>query len=167
VEHALNDSIMDDGTPIVKVRNFRSALDSILRASDRISQKRKFVFANGKIACSESTVGALFIEFSLLKPGISVDVLRNVINGAPPAFTGYLELKATKKGHIKKLLESVYVPLEKTFYQSLNLESEEEPESVPGFVDLDEEIALALVPLPQNDDSDLDSNITALSLLSL
>jgi hypothetical protein len=65
------------------------------------------------------------------------------------------------------LLSSVYVPLEKTFYQSLNLESEEEPESVPGFVDLDEEIALALVPLPQNDDSDLDSNITALSLLSL
>lgn len=70
VEHPLTDDMQPDGTPVVKVKDFKSALDSITRPVNGISLFRGARFVKGEFPQSRNSMtGDCCYPFSILKRG--------------------------------------------------------------------------------------------------
>jgi hypothetical protein len=133
VEKPFNSSLSDDGTRVVRVKNYKQLFDSMLNVKVRVSTVRSFMFHANRSPQFRTTMNGDFEDFSLLKRGVSRRFL--------PRFTalyedrGTLPIKPEKLKDVRSLLE--YIDEENRvcpFYSSLHAtgaadgESEDEVE---------------------------------------
>lgn len=120
VEHPLTDDLVADATPVVKVKDYKSALDNVIKKSVKnISLMKGAMFTPGKIQARKTMNGDPTILVSLLKRGHGSRSLVNASNGAVSAFESFLKIKKEKYKDVMDLLSYVALPANVTFYQSI------------------------------------------------
>lgn len=136
VEHPLTDDLSPDGTAVVKVRDYKSALEKVIATTIQDQSKMK-----GVIFSREGTKGRMIMTgdctttLALLKKrrGVSSASLRVAVKNAGAAFSDFCPIKPAKVDDVKALLQCVALPENVTFYESLqgvgnDNEGEEEEE---------------------------------------
>ena len=70
VEHPVTDNMMSDGTPVIKVRNYKQACDQYLQAPNEISTVRGLLCKRSMgLLCRYSMTGDCLIPLASLKQG--------------------------------------------------------------------------------------------------
>ena len=120
VEHPVTDDMIDNGTPVVKAKNYKGTF--YLRAPNAISAIRGILFKLGKgPLCRYSMTEECHIPLICLKCGskmrslISKSRSTNLYN----AYSTFLPIKEAKLKDVCDLLQHVTVPAEMTFYANL------------------------------------------------
>jgi hypothetical protein len=136
VEHPFTDNLEMDSRPVVRVKDFKSSLDKVIKAPEGIASLRGILFERLKNPVGRSSMtGPLTFTLNLLKRGKSLNTLKSAIQDCPLAFNGFLPIKKAKFDDIMSLLSHVHLPESVTFYTSLKpLEmSTEEDEQADDF----------------------------------
>lgn len=146
VEHPLTDDLKPDGTSVVKVRDYKGALENVIKATvqsvtkvkGKKPIKRGLLEMRGIMFTKDATFGRVTmtgdptLPLKLRKPGVAR--FENVVKNAPTAFSGYLRIKQAKYNDVKSLLQCAMIPDGVTFYDSIkgdgDLNGEEESEIV-------------------------------------
>ena len=120
LEHPLTDDLVDDGTPIADVFDYKSAVESILGPPAGIMSRKSFRFDDqGSITSRISTSGPHNLNFQILKPWASTNLLKQNIRLVNRAYNAYIPLTKAKFDNIQDLLKNVFIPPEKVFYDHL------------------------------------------------
>lgn len=130
VQHPLTDNMEPDGTPIVKVKHFKKALDPILADSVvGISKLRGLVFSKESVCAKMSLLDSEYsIPIELLnRRSKDVDV-QNVFSVVPSAHTSFLKVAQPKVNDVKYLLSFYDLPQNCTCYRFIEGE-----EGVPDY----------------------------------
>lgn len=120
VEHPFTDILEIDNRPVVRVKDFKSSLDKVIKAPEGISSLRGILFERMKSPVGRSSMtGPLTTTLSILKRGKSLNTLRSAIEDCPLAYNGFLAIKKAKFNDIMSLLSYVHLSESVTFYTSL------------------------------------------------
>ena len=120
VEHPFTDNLEMDSRPVVRVKDFKSSLDKVIKAPEGIASLRGILFERLKNPVGRSSMtGPLTSTLNLLKRGKSMSTLKSAIIDCPLAFNGFLPIKKAKFNDIMSLLSHVHLPESVTFYTSL------------------------------------------------
>lgn len=118
VEHPLTDDMRPDGTPIVRVKDYKKALDPIVRPITGISEFRGAKFEKGKQPLARKSMTVDCSEpISILKRGQKLQALKQL--RLTQAYVDFLPIKTAKYQDIRALLEHVSLPPQATFYDNL------------------------------------------------
>jgi hypothetical protein len=120
VNHSLTDNLISDGSPIVKVLDFKSLMENHLKQSlEHLTQVRRIKFSRSEIKISLDLRIEPDIELKLLKTDENSLDINNFFNDIKLAYSDFLPIRKEKLDNIKKLLTYVSIPQEITFYDSL------------------------------------------------
>lgn len=120
VAHALTDDLHNDNTPVVQVRDFKTALSTAIAATVKNSQAFRGVSftRNGSVARLTMN-GNCDTPVTLLKRGGKWRTICLAVQHAHFAYVGFLPIKTAKYRDVQYLLGRVTIPETSTFYQSL------------------------------------------------
>jgi len=107
VQHPLSDDLMDDGTVVVKVKDYKKNFDPFLRNPKGISTVRGLQFKRGQSpSCRYSMTGACHTPVCYLKNGMKVKSLVNPIDPIllRDAYATFLPIKYAKLSDVNYLL---------------------------------------------------------------
>ena len=97
LEHPFTDDLLtepDSDCPVVKVKDFKSVLEPIIKPPGQISTVRGISFQTRRPPKARHSMnGPLIYEMSILKRGRSFPSLARAIESAPAAYTGFLPVK--------------------------------------------------------------------------
>ena len=127
----LTDDMLPDGTAVFKVKYYKAAYESFLRAPNGISAIRGLLFRRGATPLSRTSMtGDCLTPFTLLKRGKKVSSIVALTQHAqiPYAYLDFLPIKAAKLKDVKDLLRHVTLSSDVVFYS--NLRSREDNEEV-------------------------------------
>lgn len=118
VEHPLTDDMKDDGTPVVKVKDYKTAYNAMIKSVDGISSFRGIKFQRGQPCCSRATMSAGCTQpVTILKRGKKLTNIAAAELHA--AYSDFLPIKSAKLKDVRALLEHVNLPEEVVFYNNL------------------------------------------------
>lgn len=126
VEHPLTDDLQGDGTPVVKVHDYKHAFDPMLRAPTGIGAVRGLKFLRGAAPkCRLSMTGGCEMDVVFMKRGQKIKSLINALNplSLRKAYQSFLPIKAAKFTDVKELLRYVHLPEIVCFYNALRADS--------------------------------------------
>ena len=130
VEHPLTDDLKHDGTPVVKVKDYKRGLDAFLRPPSGIAAIRGLLFRRGQNPrCRYSMTGDCSTEICLLKRGKKLRELLGAFSKLLPAHLTFLGIKKAKFDDVVALLGHVTIPNEVTFCNTLSTQPEQQQES--------------------------------------
>ena len=137
LEHPFTDDLLtepDSDCPVVKVKDFKSVLEPIIKSPGQISTVRGISFQTRRPPMARHSMnGPLINEMSILKRGRSFPSLARAIESAPAAYTGFLPVKQAKFNDIKDLLQHAFLDSSVTFYSSVKGSEQVEPEETDEF----------------------------------
>ena len=125
VERPLTDDMKSDDTPVVTVKDYKTAYESVVRPVTGISEFRGVKFCSGKAAMSRIAMTASCeTPMPLLKRGRNLSSLtdRRGIRRVYRAGT-FLPIKEPKYNDVIQLLQHIHVADEVTFYANLQPDS--------------------------------------------
>ena len=125
VEHPLTDDMLDDGTPIVKVKDYNKTFDQVLRPPSGISGIGGLLLQQGKEPmCRYVMTADCLTSVTILKRGKKMSSLVSAMANFLAAYRWYLPVKAAKLRDVLDLLKHVSLTENITFYS--HLESHED-----------------------------------------
>ena len=137
LEHPFTDDLLtepDSDCPVVKVKDFKSVLEPIIKPPGQISTVRGISFQTRRPPMARHSMnGPLINEMSILKRGKSFPSLARAIESAPAAYTGFLPVKQAKFNDIQDLLQHAFLDSSVTFYSSVKGSEQVEPEETDEF----------------------------------
>lgn len=120
VEHPLTDNMQPDGTPIVKVKDFKTPLDKIIQAPKGIAKVRGVTAKRGQaLLIRNSMTGQATEKMPIFKRGIRLATVLATLQALPAAHTDFLPIKRPKYNDVQSLLAHVTLPPETAFYTFL------------------------------------------------
>lgn len=120
VNHPLTDDLLDDGTPIVTVKDYKTPLDRLLAASvNGLKSVRGVVFRPASIRSRMTMAGDADTDVKLLKRGAKWHSVVDAVQNATEAYDDYVSIKAAKVDDVNYLIQRVYLPAQVTFYTSM------------------------------------------------
>ena len=120
VEHPLTDDMLDDSTPIVKVKDYKKAFDQVLRLPSGISGIRGLLFQRGKEpTCRYAMTTDCLTSVTILKRGKKMSSLVSAKANVQAAYCRYLPIKASMLRDVLDLLKHVSLTENVTFYSHL------------------------------------------------
>ena len=124
VQHPLTDDMQNDGTDIVIVKDYKTGLETVLKAITGISQLRGVKFQRGAAPLSRNTMTAQCSDIvTMLKRGKKLTSLQaiNLID----AYADFLPIKKAKYSDVKDLLTHINLPNDVTFYDHLKSDAQD------------------------------------------
>jgi len=123
VNFPITDDLTEDGTPIVKVYDYKVSLTPLLKASlGRVAGISGLLFNENGVFTRNSMGGTLYSPFTLLKRNVTVQRLQEVIRDTRLAYEEYLPITPEKFDNLQHLLTEFYRPAENVFYDVINME---------------------------------------------
>ena len=120
VERPLTDGMLDDGIPIVKVKDYKKAFDQVLGPPSGISGIRGLLLQQGKEPmCRYQMTADCLTSITILKRGKKMSNLVSAMADVQPAYCRYLPIKAAKLSDVLNLLKHVSLTENVTFYSHL------------------------------------------------
>lgn len=125
VNHPLTDDMQDDGTPVVKVLDVKSAFEPLITGVTSISKLRCIAARRGEAVKTRQTMTGICSEkVGILKRGTNIASLKLAFDQATPAYDSYLAIKDAKVKDVKSLLIHVFLPDSVTFYNELRSDAD-------------------------------------------
>ena len=120
INYPLTDNLISDGSPIVKVLDFKSLMENHLKQTlDHLTQVRRIKFSKSEVKISLDLRSEPDIELKLLKtPENSLDI-NKFFDDIKLSYSDFLPIRKEKLDNIKKLLTYVSKPKDTTFYDIL------------------------------------------------
>ena len=125
VEHPLTDGMLDDGTPIVKIIDYKKAFDQVLHPPSGISSICRLLLQQGKKPmCRYAMTADCLTSVTILKRVKKMSSLFSATANVQVAYCQYLLVRAAKLTDVLDLLKHVSLTENVTFY--LHLEGHED-----------------------------------------
>lgn len=120
VEHPLTDNLQHDGTPVVRIFDYKRNFQPILPASIKdFARYHGILFIQAGALGRKTMTGDPTERITLLKRGSGNGSLKSALQKLQPAYSDYLRIKHAKYNDIKVLLERVSLPDGASFYDSI------------------------------------------------
>ncbi len=120
VEHPVTDDLRSDGTPVVKVKDYKTALEPHTKPPKQIAATRGIVFERGKVPVGRQSMTGMCNEpMAVLKRGSKMTNVKSAVRRARDAFADFIPIKDAKLRDVNALLEHVHLPPSVTFYHTL------------------------------------------------
>ena len=108
MEYPLTDDMKDDGTPIIKVFDFKHLFDLLLKACEGISKFRGVVFKKEKAPLSRTSMtGYCSEKVGMLKCGLRKSQLNAALLAVHLAYQDFLPIKPAKLNDVQSQLKHV------------------------------------------------------------
>ena len=118
--HPLTDDMLDDGTPIVKVKDYKKAFDQVLHPPRGISGICGLLLQRSKKPMCHFTMTAdCLMSVTILRRGKKMSSLVSAMANIQAAYCWYLPIKAAKLRNALDLLKHVSLTKNVTFYSHL------------------------------------------------
>ena len=116
----LTDDMEPDGTPVVRVHDYKTAYNPLIKAPTGISTIRGLLFKRGQIPLSRlSMTGDCRENVNILKRGVKLASLKVARREVQHAYRDFLPIKSAKLHDVQALLKHIHIPDSVTFYQHL------------------------------------------------
>ena len=117
VEHPVSDNMQNDGTPVVKVKDYKKSLEPLIKGPTGLAKYRGVLFCRGENPKSRSTMtGECTEEMKFLKRGVKKAQVCKEVLSAKPAYINYLPVKVSKYKDVMQLLKYTDIDNSVKFY---------------------------------------------------
>ena len=120
VEHPLTDNLVGDGTPLVKIKDYKKAYDRLLRLPKGIAALRGLLCLRGaEPKVRYSMTGECQTPMHIPKRGQKMKSLIAATSRVHTAYCRFLPIKPAKLKDVQELLKHVLITEDVTFYNHL------------------------------------------------
>lgn len=124
VQYPLTDNLVNDGTEIVTVKDYKTSVSSIVAPVTRIANFRGILFKPTGVFARLSMSGTMDLIVSLLRKGCTWASAALAVRNAKEAYSDFLPISAAKYDDLRYLLSRVSLPVETKFYDTVTRDKE-------------------------------------------